>query len=127
MKNDSMKQSSFSFVSKKQSRRSSICTRYSAKGRCRRLATYCVTRSNLQSIPLETKRDDWVPENDLIGDGRFVPASVIWALQRRHKQDAARAMRRVLGGWRDLIILNDEAHHVYGEKKTKKGEEAEYL
>ena len=82
---------------------------------------------NWQSIPLETKRDDWVPENDLIGEGRFVPASVIWALQRRHKQDPARAMRRVLGGWRDLVILNDEAHHVYGEKKAKKGEEAEYL
>lgn len=82
---------------------------------------------NWQSIPLETKRDDWVPESDLIGEGRFVPASVIWALQRRHKQDPARAMRRVLGGWRDLVILNDEAHHVYGEKKTKKGEDAEYL
>jgi type III restriction enzyme len=82
---------------------------------------------NWQSIPLETKRDDWVPESDLIGEGRFVPASVIWALQRRHKQDPARAMRRVLGGWRDLVILNDEAHHVYGEKRAKKGEEAEYL
>ncbi len=57
---------------------------------------------NWQSIPLETKRDDWVPESDLIGEGRFIPASVIWALQRRHKQDPVRAMRRVLGGWRDL-------------------------
>ena len=82
---------------------------------------------NWQSIPLETKRDDWVPENDLIGEGRFVPASVIWALQRRYKQDPAKAMRRVLGGWRDLMVLNDEAHHVYGEKKTRKGDEPEYL
>ena len=82
---------------------------------------------NWQSVPLETKRDDWVPENDLIGDDRFVPASVIWALQRRHKQDPAKAMRRVLGGWRDLVVLNDEAHHVYGEKRARKGEEPEYL
>ena len=82
---------------------------------------------NWQSIPLEAKRDDWISESDLGDDGRFVPASVVWALQRRQKQDPARAMRRVLGGWRDLVILNDEAHHVYGEKKTKKGEETEYI
>lgn len=82
---------------------------------------------NWQSIPLESKRDDWVPETDLIADGRFVPASVIWALQRRHREDPARAMRRVLGGWRDLVILNDEAHHAYGEKRAKKGEEPECL
>ncbi len=82
---------------------------------------------NWQSIPLEAKRDDWIPESELADEGRFIPASVRWALQRRRKQDPARSMRRTLGGWRDLVILNDEAHHVYGEKKTKKGEESEYI
>jgi type III restriction enzyme len=36
-------------------------------------------------------------------------------------------MRRLLGGWRDLVILNDEAHHVYGEKRVRRGEEPEYI
>ncbi|MEK7206199.1 MAG: hypothetical protein AAB254_11910, partial [candidate division NC10 bacterium] len=36
-------------------------------------------------------------------------------------------MRRVLGGWRDLVVINDEAHHVYGEKQVKKGEDPEYI
>jgi hypothetical protein len=25
------------------------------------------------------------------------------------------------------VVINDEAHHVYGEKRGKKGEEAEYI
>jgi len=82
---------------------------------------------NWQSVPLEVKRDDWIAEDELAGDQRFVPASVIWALERRRNQDPARSMRRVLGGWRDVVILNDEAHHVYGEKKTKKGEEPQHI
>lgn len=82
---------------------------------------------NWQSIPLESRREDWIEEGELAEDGRFVPASVLWALQRRRRQDPSKAMRRVLGGWRDVVILNDEAHHVYGEKKTKKGEDPEYI
>lgn len=82
---------------------------------------------NWQSIPLESKREDWIDEGDLAEEGRFIPASVLHALQRRRSQDPARSMRRVLGGWRDLVILNDEAHHVYGEKRTKKGEEPEFI
>jgi hypothetical protein len=35
--------------------------------------------------------------------------------------------RRVLGGGRELIIINDEAHHVYGEKRVRKGEESAYI
>jgi type III restriction enzyme len=82
---------------------------------------------NWQSIPLEAKRDDWIPESELAGEGRFIPASVLWALQRRQKQDPSRSMRRMLGGWRDLVIINDEAHHVYGEKRTKKEEEPKHI
>lgn len=82
---------------------------------------------NWQSIPLEAKRDDWIDEDDLGEEGRFIPASVLWALQRRGRQDPANVIRRVLGGWRDLVILNDEAHHVYGEKRTRRDEEAQYI
>jgi len=32
----------------------------------------------------------------------------------------------VLNNWRDVIIINDEAHHAYGEKRTKKGEEPNF-
>ena len=81
---------------------------------------------NWQSIPMGMQRDDWIDE-DVADEGRFVPASVLWAIQRRRRQDPNAAMRRLLGGWRDLIILNDEAHHAWGEKKTKKGEDAEYI
>lgn len=81
---------------------------------------------NWQSIPLETSRDDWTGE-DIIEEGRFVPASVLWAYQRRAKQDPNAPIRRLLSGWRDLVIINDEAHHVYGEKRAKKGEDPEYI
>ncbi len=81
---------------------------------------------NWQSIPLEGKRDDWL-SSEIAGDGRFVPASVLWALQRRAKQDPNAGIRRFLKGWRDVVILNDEAHHVYGEKRTRKGEDPEYI
>ena len=58
---------------------------------------------------------------------RFVPAAVLWAMQRRARQDPDAPVRRMLRGWRDLLIINDEAHHVYGEKRTKKGEEPAYI
>jgi type III restriction enzyme len=82
---------------------------------------------NWQSIPSEAKRDDWIDGSELAEEGRFIPASVLWALQRRNRQDPANVMRRVLGGWRDLVILNDEAHHVYGEKRTRKNEDPQYI
>ena len=81
---------------------------------------------NWQSIPLEGQRDDWIPE-DSMGDGRFIPASVLWALQRRARQNPANSMRKFLGGWRDVVILNDEAHHAYGEKKVRKGEDPGFI
>jgi type III restriction enzyme len=81
---------------------------------------------NWQSIPLEVGRDDWVPD-EALGDGRFVPASVLWALQRRSRSDPTRAVKRLLGSWRDLIIINDEAHHVYGEKRSRSDEEPEVI
>lgn len=82
---------------------------------------------NWQSIPLEASREDWIAEEDLAEEGRFVPASVLWALQRRTKQDPNAPIRRLLGGWRDLVIINDEAHHVYGEKRVRKGEDPEHI
>jgi type III restriction enzyme len=33
----------------------------------------------------------------------------------------------MLGGWRDLVVINDEAHHVYGEKRARKGEDPAYI
>jgi type III restriction enzyme len=81
---------------------------------------------NWQGIPLEGKRDDWISE-DAVEEGRFVPASVLWAMQRRRRQDPGAQIRRFLGGWRDLVVINDEAHHVYGEKRTRAGEDPEYI
>lgn len=81
---------------------------------------------NWQSIPLETDRDDWISD-EVAEEGRFIPASVLWAMQRRAKQDPNRAIRRVLGNWRDVVIINDEAHHVYGEKRSRRGEDPEYI
>jgi type III restriction enzyme len=81
---------------------------------------------NWQSIPLQNKRDDWIGE-EVIGEGRFIPQSVLRAMRRRAKQDPNAPIRRLLGGWRDLIVINDEAHHVYGEKRTKKGEDLGYI
>lgn len=81
---------------------------------------------NWQSIPLESKRDDWIAE-DVVQEGRFIPQSVIRAMRRRARQDPNAPIRRLLGGWRDLIVINDEAHHVYGEKRSQKGEEPAYI
>jgi type III restriction enzyme len=83
---------------------------------------------NWQGIPLENKREDWIGEGDLgLEEGRFIPQAVLRAMQRRARQDPNAPIRRLLGGWRDLVVINDEAHHVYGEKRGKKGEEPEYI
>jgi type III restriction enzyme len=81
---------------------------------------------NWQGIPLQGKRQDWVPDN-VAEEGRFIPASVLRAMQRRAQQDPNSVIRRILRGWRDLVVINDEAHHVYGEKRTRKGEDPAYI
>jgi type III restriction enzyme len=83
---------------------------------------------NWQGIPLEGKREDWIGEGDVkLEEGRFIPQSVLRAMRRRANQDPNGPIRRLLGGWRDLVVINDEAHHVYGEKRTKQGEDAAYI
>lgn len=83
---------------------------------------------NWQSIQLNPQPEDAISEGELYGDGRFIPASVLRALQRRQRtKDPNSSIRRLLGNVRDVMVLNDEAHHVYGEKKGKKGEEADYI
>ena len=81
---------------------------------------------NWQSVPLEVTRDDWIGE-EIMEEGRFIPQSVLRAMRRRARQDPNAPIRRLLGGWRDLVVINDEAHHVYGEKRTRKGEDPEYI
>lgn len=81
---------------------------------------------NWQGIQLEGKRDDWISE-EVAEEGRFIPAAVLRAMRRRAQQDPNAVIRRMLGGWRDLMVINDEAHHVYGEKRTKKGEDPGYI
>ena len=83
---------------------------------------------NWQGIPLEAKRDDWIGEGDVpLEEGRFIPQAVLRAMQRRARQDPSAPIRRLLGGWRDLVVINDEAHHVYGEKRARAGEDPEYI
>lgn len=81
---------------------------------------------NWHAVPLVARRDDWV-RDEAFQEGRFIPASVLAAMRRRRRQDPSTAIKRFLGGWRDLVVINDEAHHVYGEKRTKKGEDPEYI
>jgi type III restriction enzyme len=81
---------------------------------------------NWHAIPLTAERNDWVPEA-IVGDGRFVPASVLAMMERRQKRDPTAPIKRFLSGWRDLIVINDEAHHVYGEKRQLKDEEPGYI
>lgn len=81
---------------------------------------------NWQGIPLEGKREDWISE-DVVEEGRFIPAAVLRAMRRRTQQDPNAVIRRMLGGWRDVVVINDEAHHVYGEKRTRKGEDPDYI
>ena len=83
---------------------------------------------NWQGIPLEAKREDWIGEGELsLEEGRFIPQAVLRAMQRRARQDPNAPIRRMLGGWRDLVVINDEAHHVYGEKRSKKSDDPEYI
>jgi type III restriction enzyme len=83
---------------------------------------------NWQGIPLEAKREDWIGEGEVpLEEGRFIPQAVLRAMQRRARQDPNAAIRRLLGGWRDVVVINDEAHHVYGEKRTKKGEDPAFI
>ena len=83
---------------------------------------------NWQGIPLETNRSDWIGEDSFpVEDGRFIPQSVLRAMRRRARQDPNSAIRRLLGGWKDLVVINDEAHHVYGEKRTPKGQDPAYI
>lgn len=82
--------------------------------------------TNWHSVPLEAKREDWIGE-DVLDEGRFIPASVLRAMRRRAQQDPNAVIQRFLTNWRDVLIINDEAHHAYGEKRTRKGEEPEFL
>lgn len=87
-----------------------------------------VSVRNWQGISLEGKRNDWIGEGQVpLEEGRFIPQAVLRAMQRRARQDPNAAVRRMLGGWRDLVVINDEAHHVYGEKRTRKGEDLAYI
>ena len=81
---------------------------------------------NWQSIPLEASRDDWI--SDETGDeGRFIPAAVRKAMLRRARQDPNAVILRSIEGCRDLVIINDEAHHAYGEKRTRAGEDPSFI
>jgi type III restriction enzyme len=83
---------------------------------------------NWQGIPLEGKREDWIGEGEVpLEEGRFIPQAVLRAMQRRARQDPNAPIRRLLGGWRDLVVINDEAHHVYGEKRKRAGDDPEYV
>lgn len=83
---------------------------------------------NWQGIQLENKREDWIGEGELpLEEGRFIPQAVLRAMQRRARQDPNAPIRRLLGGWRDLVVINDEAHHVYGEKRGKQGADAQHI
>ena len=81
---------------------------------------------NWHAIPLSVERDDWVSDK-VVSEGQFVPASVLSLMKRRQQRDPASAVKRFLGGWCDLVVINDEAHHVYGEKRTLKGEQPGYI
>ncbi len=81
---------------------------------------------NWQSVRLDDERDDWT-NDDAEEGGRFIPASVQWAADRRAQRDPTGPIRRAIKGWKDLIVINDEAHHVYGEKRTRRGEDPDYI
>lgn len=81
---------------------------------------------NWHAIPLTDEREDWLSE-EIVAEGRFLPASVLTAMQRRQRRDPTSPIRRFLGGWRDVVVINDEAHHVYGEKRTPKGDDPGYI
>ena len=78
---------------------------------------------NWHAIPLETSRDDWIADSALSGQ-RFVPFSVLRTLERRARRDPKAGIKKLLRGWRDCIVINDEAHHAYGERKVPGTDEA---
>ena len=63
---------------------------------------------NWHAIPLETQREDWVPDQTF-ESGRFIPASLQWAMQRRKRRDPNAGIRQLIKGWRDVVVINDEA------------------
>jgi type III restriction enzyme len=81
---------------------------------------------NWQGMVNEPERDDWIPD-EFEEEGSFVPASVLLALRRRQKRSNQNSVRHIIGDWKDVILINDEAHHVYGEKKVSKGKEPDYI
>jgi type III restriction enzyme len=81
---------------------------------------------NWQGMNPTSERDDWIPD-DFGEEGRFVPASVLWAIRRRRNRDPDNSVKQIIGNWRDLVIVNDEAHHVYGEKRVPEGKEPDYI
>ena len=62
-------------------------------------------------------------ESEAQEEGRFIPPAVLRAMRRWSRQDPNAPIRRMLRGWREVVVINDEAHHVYGEKRTRRGEE----
>jgi len=85
-----------------------------------------VSVRNWQAIANVPQRDDWIPD-DFEEEGKFVPASVLLAIQRRRNKTRTNDVRHIIGNWRDLIIINDEAHHVYGEKRVARDEDPAYI
>ncbi len=81
---------------------------------------------NWHAIPLDARRDDWLPDQTF-GRDRFIPASLQWAMQRRNRRDPNQGIRTFLRGWRDVVVINDEAHHAYGEKKAGEDQEPGFM
>ena len=81
---------------------------------------------NWQGMVNEPERDDWISD-EFEEEGRFVPASVLLALRRRRRKPGQNGVKHIIGDWRDVVIVNDEAHHVYGEKRVTKGAEPDYI
>lgn len=81
---------------------------------------------NWQSISLVPRRDDWI--TDTVPEGGLIPASVFSAMRRRSgKRGPERVIAKVIENARDIVIINDEAHHVYGEKKTSGDADPDYI
>jgi len=83
---------------------------------------------NWQSIRLDAKRDDWVCETDIpVENGRFISHATLQAMRRRSRSDPNTGIRMLLKGKRDLLVINDEAHHVYGKKQSVRDEVPQYI
>jgi type III restriction enzyme len=79
---------------------------------------------NWQAVPLDPQRDDWLKAAGF--EGRFVPYSVQKALERRSRRDPTAGIKKMLSGWSDAMIINDEAHHAWGQKRSA-GDEAGWI